>query len=95
MLRTELSPKNCGDIRLQYIKAGLSSMGGEEEHEISHSPTSQFGGRTKIDGLSQFHRVIGVRSLFVDVTRGFAEQSDVKMVLRRHTLAAGTQGTKS
>jgi len=50
-------------------------MGGEE-HEISHSPTSQL------------HREIGVRIPFVDVTRGVAEQSDVNMAVRRHTYSS-------
>ena len=39
MLRTVLSPTNCGDIKLQYIRASVSSGG--EEHEISHSRISQ------------------------------------------------------
>ena len=60
-------------------------MGGEE-HEISHThfPT---GGRTQIHGLSQFHREIGVSILFVDVTQGVAEQSDVKMASGHHTVS--------
>jgi len=34
MLRTVLSPTNCGDIRLQYIRA--------VQYEISHSPASNW-----------------------------------------------------
>jgi len=48
----------------------------------SHFP---IGGRTQVDGLSQFHREIGVRNLHEDVARGVAEQSDVKVTLHRHT----------
>jgi len=39
---------------------------------------------TQVDGLRQFHREIGLSILFVDVTRGVAEQSDEFVALRRH-----------
>jgi len=38
---TMLSPTNCGDIRLQYSRAMVSPICGEE-HEISQTPTSQW-----------------------------------------------------
>jgi len=42
MLRTVLSPTNCGEVKLQYIRdVGSSPMCGGEEEEISLSPASQ------------------------------------------------------
>ena len=58
-------------------------MGGEEQ-EISQTPHFPIGGRTQVDGLSQFHREIGVSILFVDIARSVVEQSDGKVALRRH-----------
>ena len=52
-----------------------------------HTATFPIGDRTQVHGLSQFHREIDVRILSVDVPRGVAEQSDVKVALRRHTFS--------
>jgi hypothetical protein len=40
MHRTVLSPTNCGAIRLQYMRACVSTCC-DVEHEISQTPTSQ------------------------------------------------------
>jgi len=49
----------------------------------AHFPT---GGRTQVHRLRQFHREIGVNILFVDVARGVAEESNVKVASSSHTL---------
>jgi len=67
--------------------------GGTQIFTQLHFP---LGGRNQVHVHSQFHRDIAVRILFIDVARGVAEHSDVKMALLRHifymffTLAAGT-----
>ena len=48
-------------------------------------PHFSIGGRTQFYVLRHFYREIGVRILFIDFSRGVAEQSDVKMGSRRHT----------
>jgi len=42
-------------------------------------PHFPIGDGTQVYRLRQFHREIGVRILFVDVSQGIAEQNDVKM----------------
>jgi len=59
-------------------------MGGEyEDHEISQNPTSQLEvePRSTPDLVSP---EVSVRILVVDVSRGVAEQSVLKVALRRH-----------
>ena len=60
---TVLSPTNCGNIRLQYIKAwsaqGVTSTvvrdsSGGEEQDTSQMPTSQFGEFPRSMGLDSF-----------------------------------------
>jgi len=59
-------------------------MCGEEETLNFKQPHFPIGGQTQVDGLNDFYHEIGVRILFIDVTRRIAEQSD-KVALRRHT----------
>ena len=44
-------------------------------------------GRNQMDGLSQFHSEFSMLISFVDVSRGFGQQSDVKVAHRRHTFS--------
>jgi len=71
---------------LLYIKAKISPMCGKE-NEISQSSKFAIWYRAQVYGLRQFHREIGVRILFIDVSRIVAEQSHVNFARRliRHS----------
>jgi len=64
MLRTVLSPTNCGDIALQYIRAVASSACAARRNTKFHTAHFPNAGRNEVYRLRQFHREIGMSIVF-------------------------------